>query len=50
MSSTASATGTFGGQGIPTDVDACHCQGLYFKCGKHGHLAKDCLQAKPAAI
>ncbi|KAG2126607.1 hypothetical protein DEU56DRAFT_742844 [Suillus clintonianus] len=49
-SSAASATGTFGGQGLPMDVDACRRQGLCFKCGRHGHLAKDCLQGKPAAI
>jgi hypothetical protein len=49
-SSAASATGTFDGQGLPMDVDACRRQGLCFKCGRHSHLAKDCLQGKPAAI
>ncbi|KAG1839858.1 hypothetical protein C8R48DRAFT_781946 [Suillus tomentosus] len=49
-SSTTPATGTFSGQGLPMDVDACRCQGLCFKCGRHGHLAKNCLQGKPAVI
>ncbi|KAG0699468.1 hypothetical protein DFH29DRAFT_877292 [Suillus ampliporus] len=49
-SSTTSVTGTFGGQGIPMDIDTCRRQGLCFKCGKHGHLSRDCLQGKPAVI
>ncbi|KAG2082728.1 uncharacterized protein F5147DRAFT_590284 [Suillus discolor] len=49
-SSTTPTTGTFSGQGLPMDVDACRRQGLCFKCGRHGHLAKDCLQGKPAVI
>jgi hypothetical protein len=45
-----SETGTFSGQGLPMDVDACRRRGLCFKCQKYGHLAKDCLQGKPAEV